>query len=109
MSAATDDSAHAVSESRDQLVGVELLPGEEADAIVASLVGDERVRITYHPGVVIIEAPHRLEIRPAEVAEQLGRPWVADDLQIIMGSYFGFISAWDDDLIVLEWLRSATT
>ncbi|MGH9004970.1 MAG: MmoB/DmpM family protein [Acidimicrobiia bacterium] len=38
--------------------------------------------------------------------EHLGRDWGVDDLQVIMASYFGFISRWEPDGVVLEWLRA---
>ena len=42
----------------------------------------------------------------AEVATAglLGRDWGVDDLQVIMASYFGFISRWEPDGVVLEWM-----
>ena len=41
---------------------------------------------------------------PARVREHLGRDWSVDDLQVIMASYFGFISRWEPDGVVLEWM-----
>jgi hypothetical protein len=88
-----------------RLVGIELVPGEDADAVAASAAEmTPGVRITRQPAVVLVEAPERLEIDPDRVAAHLGRDWSVDDLQIIMASYFGFIGRWDAEGVVLEWL-----
>jgi hypothetical protein len=89
------------------LVGVELLPGAEAEAIVeAAQEEQDGVVITRNAAVTIVSAPGRLEIDPAKVRDFLGRDdWAGPDIQVIMASYFGFISQLDDERIVLEWLR----
>jgi hypothetical protein len=89
------------------LVGMELLPGAEAEAVVeAAQDAQEGVVIDRNAAVVIVSAPGRLEIDPATVREFLGRDdWAGPDIQIIMSSYFGFITQLDDERIVLEWLR----
>ncbi len=88
------------------LVGMELMLGEEADAVVAAASElNPDVSVTHLPAVVMIEAPGRLEIDPARVRDHLGRDWGPDDLQVIMASYFGFIRRWEDDGVVLEWMR----
>ena len=91
------------------LVGMELLPGDEAEAVVeAALESQDDVVIDRNAAVVIVSAPGRLEIDPAVVREHLGRDdWAGPDIQVIMSSYFGFISQLDDERIVLEWLRKS--
>jgi hypothetical protein len=93
------------------LVGMELLPGAEAEAIVEAAQDEQDdVVITRNAAVVIVSAPNRLEIDPAKVRDHLGRDdWAGPDLQVIMASYFGFISQLDDERIVLEWLRGGRT
>jgi phenol/toluene 2-monooxygenase (NADH) P2/A2 len=89
------------------LVGVELTPGDEADAVADAVAAmDPDAVITRLPAVVLVEAPGRLEIDPVQVREYLGRDWGVDDLQVIMASYFGFISRWEPDGVVLEWMRA---
>ncbi len=86
------------------LVGVELTPGEEAEAVGAACCdADENVSARAMPAAIYIEAPDRLEIRMDEVSEHLGRDFTADDLQMIMASYFGVIDQWDDEAVVLCW------
>ena len=89
-----------------QLVGVELLPGAEAEAIVeAAHEAQDDVIVERNAAVVIVSAPGRLEIEPAAVRAHLGRDdWAGPDIQVIMASYFGFITQLDDERIVLEWL-----
>jgi len=89
------------------LVGVELLPGLEAEAVAeAAQQSQDDVVIERNAAVVIVAAPGRLEIEPAVVREHLGRDdWAGPDIQVIMSSYFGFITQLDDERIVLEWLR----
>jgi phenol hydroxylase P2 protein len=87
---------------------MELVGGEEAEAIAAAAVAaDPSVVVRRDAAVTYVESPGRLEISPASVAEQLGRPWGADDLQVILASYFGYIDQWDDDLVVLRWLEDS--
>ena len=89
------------------LVGIELMPGDEAEAVaLAAQDAQEAVVIDRNAAVVIVSAPGRLEIEPSVVREHLGRDdWAGPDIQVIMASYFGFISQLDDERIVLEWLR----
>ena len=91
---------------RAQLVGMELMPGPEADAVVEAAREDNPgVIISQNAAVIIIEAPGRLVIDPAVVRAHLGHDdWAGPDIQVIMASYFGFISQLDEDRIVLEWL-----
>jgi phenol hydroxylase P2 protein len=95
---------------KPQLVGVELLPGAEAEAIVAAAEeAQDGVVVDRNAAVVIVSAPNRLEISPAAVRAHLGRDyWAGPDIQVIMASYFGFLTQLDDDLIVLEWLRKSS-
>lgn len=88
-----------------RLVGMELLPGDEAEAVVlAAEETQDDVVIDRNAAVVIVSAPGRLEISPALVREHLGRDdWAGPDIQVIMSSYFGFITQLDDESIVLEW------
>jgi phenol hydroxylase P2 protein len=89
------------------LVGIELMGGDEAEAIVeAAHESQDNIVVTRNAAVVIVSAPGRLEIDPEVVRAHLGRDdWAGSDIQVIMASYFGFIRQMDDDLIVLEWLR----
>ncbi|MGH8974831.1 MAG: MmoB/DmpM family protein [Acidimicrobiia bacterium] len=92
----------------ESLVGMELIPGEDADAVAAAASDvNSEVKVDHQPHVTVVEAPGRLEIDPARVRQHLGRDWGADDLQVIMASYFGFISRWEEDGIVLEWMRAS--
>lgn len=93
-------------ELRAPLVGIELIPGAEAEAVIeAALEENPEVIVDRNAAVVIVSAPGRLEIDPAIVRAYLGHDgWVGSDLQVIMASYFGFISQLDDQRIVIEWL-----
>jgi len=88
-----------------QLVGVELTLGDEAEAVAEAVTeADPEAVVTRLPAVLMVESPGRLVIDPARVREHLGREWGVDDLQVIMASYFGFISRWEPDGVVLEWM-----
>ncbi|MGQ0467858.1 MAG: MmoB/DmpM family protein [Sporichthyaceae bacterium] len=89
-----------------RLVGMELLPGDEAEAVVmAAEESQDDVVVDRNAAVVIVSAPNRLEISPSVVREHLGRDdWAGPDIQVIMSSYFGFITQLDDERIVLEWM-----
>jgi hypothetical protein len=92
------------------MVGIELLPGAEAEAVMeAALELNEGVVVDQAPAVLIISAPGRLVIDPAVVREHLGRDdWAGPDIQVIMSSYWGYISQLDEELIVIEWLGAAS-
>lgn len=94
--------------TRERLVGIELMPGPEADAVVeAAREANPDLVLDHNAAVVIVSAPGRMEIDPAAVRAHLGHDnWTGPDLQIIMASYFGFISQFDDERIVLEWLST---
>ena len=96
--------------SKPQLVGVELLPGAEAEAVaLAAEEATEGVTVERNAAVVIVSAPNRMVIEPEAVRAHLGRDdWAGPDIQVIMASYFGFITQLDDERIVLEWLRHST-
>jgi hypothetical protein len=89
-------------------VGVELTLGDEAEAVADSVSEtDPDAVVTRTAAVVVVETPGRLEIDPVRVREYLGRDWTVDDLQVIMASYFGFISRWEPDGVVLEWTQAS--
>lgn len=98
------------AELRAPLVGIELIPGAEAEAVIAAaLEQNPEVSIDRNAAVVIVSAPGRLELDPAIVRSHLGNnEWVGSDLQVIMASYFGFISQLDDERILIEWLRKGS-
>jgi hypothetical protein len=89
------------------LVGIELIPGDEAEAVaLAAHDAQDTVVVDRNAAVIIVSAPGRLEIEPAAVREHLGRDdWAGPDIQVIMASYFGFLSQLDDERIVVEWHR----
>ncbi|MGH8998302.1 MAG: MmoB/DmpM family protein [Acidimicrobiia bacterium] len=91
---------------REALVGIELLPGDEAEAVLAAAEEtNDEVVVDRNAAVVMVQGRGRLHIELALVRAHLGRDdWSADDLQVIMASYFGFITQWDEDAVVLEWL-----
>jgi hypothetical protein len=73
-------------------VGISLVPGEEADAIVALVreeLGDQ-VQVTDAQTYVKLETSvGQIEIRLAEVADMLGRRFDLSDFQMIFASYYG--------------------
>jgi hypothetical protein len=82
-------------------VGISLMAGEEADAVVDILreeLGD-RLRVTDCITYLKLEtdAGH-LEVRFADVAEVLGRPFTLGDFQAIFASYYGRPSVDDDQI-----------
>jgi len=73
-------------------VGISLMAGEEADAIVDILreeLGD-RLRVNDHLTYVKLETDAgRLEVFFDEVGQALGRPFTLGDFQVIFASYYG--------------------
>jgi hypothetical protein len=73
-------------------VGISLMAGEEADAIVDVLrdkLGD-RLRVSDHAAYVKVETDTgALEIALDEVAEILGRPFTMSDFHVVFASFYG--------------------
>lgn len=86
------------------VVGIELMAGEECDAIVASVL--ERIpdaSVVHVPGMVQLDVRDRLVIHAAEVEEFLGREWDTKDLNQVVSAYRGYFTRWDDEQVVLSW------
>jgi phenol hydroxylase P2 protein len=88
-----------------RMVGVDLQEStEETRAIVAAIERDNPGSVVRHmPGLVKIQAPHRLVVRRESVEELLGRPWETPAFQLAIVSYYGHVEEWDDDEIVIQW------
>jgi len=86
------------------VVGIELMAGEECDAIVAAVLEyfPEAVVVVL-PGVVQLDVPHRMVIHAALVEDFLGREWDSRDLNQVVSAYRGYFTRWDSEQIVLSW------
>jgi len=86
------------------VVGIEMMAGEECDAIVAAVrenVPDASV-VTM-PGLVLLDVPDRMVIHASLVSEHLGRDWDTRDLNQVVSAYRGYFTRWDTDQVVLSW------
>lgn len=84
-------------------IGISLMAGEEADAIVAILKEDmgDSLRVSDHMTYVKLETDAgKLEVRFADVAEVLGRRFNMSDFQTIFSSYYGRPQLLDDRMMV---------
>jgi hypothetical protein len=85
-------------------VRLELMAGEEADAVAEAVVlATPTASVIRLPGLVNISAPGALTFSCAEVSKELGRPWDTRQLQIIMANYAGYISRMDEEGVELVW------
>ena len=92
------------------LARVELMAGEEADAIaIAAQRKTPAAVVTRVPGIVQISAPGWLAWDCADVVEEWGEPWDTRRLQIIMAAYTGYITQMDEDGVELRWDREQPT
>ena len=84
-------------------IGMSLVAGEEADAIVELLkeeLGD-RLRVNDCITYLKLETDAgKLEVRFADVAEILGRRFNMHDFQVIFSSYYGRPQLLDDRMVV---------
>lgn len=86
------------------VVGIEMMAGEEADAIVAAVVQDfPDASVVPMPGLVMLEVPDRMVIHAAAVSDYLGRDWDSRDLNQVVSAYHGYFTRWDDEQVVLSW------
>lgn len=81
-------------------VGISLMAGEEADAVVSLLrdrLGDA-LRVSDHVAYVKLETSiGQIEVRFEDAAEVLGRPFTLGQFQVILSSYYGRPTV-DDDM-----------
>ncbi|ORA39256.1 MmoB/DmpM family protein [Mycobacterium aquaticum] len=86
------------------VVGIEMMAGEEADAIVAAVLQDvPDASVVPMPGLVLLDVPDRMVIHASAVSEHLGRDWDSRDLNQVVSAYRGYFSRWDDEQVVLSW------
>jgi len=87
-----------------RLVGMDLQNSEESDAIVEAIRQvNPDVNVRRSPGLVRVEAPKRMEIQRQLVEAHLHREWDTQELNLSLVSFFGEISEWDEDRIVIAW------
>jgi hypothetical protein len=104
------DNGKVVDGHAVPLARVELMAGEEADAIaVAALRKTPLAFVAHVPGIVQISAPGWLAWDCADVVEEFGEPWDTRRLQIIMAAYAGYITQMDEDGVELRWEREQAT
>ena len=81
-------------------VGMSLIAGEEAEAIVELLREQLGDRLKVRDAVTYLKLETdagQLEVQFSDVAEMLGRPFTLSDFQTIFASYYGRPSV-DDDM-----------
>jgi phenol hydroxylase P2 protein len=98
-------SATPIGRDRHQsLARIELMAGEEADAIAVAVLLKTPAAIVEHvPGMVQISAPGWLAFDCADVSEEFGDAWDTRRLQIIMAAYAGYITQMDEVGVELRW------
>jgi phenol hydroxylase P2 protein len=97
-SSALPDDAHVA------LTRIELMAGEEAEAIAAAvLLKTPEALVEHVPGMVLISAPGRLAFDCDDVTDEFGEPWDTRRLQIIMAAYAGYITQMDEEGVELRW------
>lgn len=85
-------------------VGLDLQDNEQNRRVVEAIQRDNPDLVIRHlPGLVKLQAPGRLDINRATVEELLGQPWETHEFQMAIVTYFGSITDWDDDHIVIRW------
>lgn len=93
-------------------VGISLMSGEEADAIVEILkeqMGDD-LRVTDSITYLKLETSvGQIELKFADVSEALGRSFTLGDFQVIFASYYGRPSIADDHIGVYSSMTAGVT
>lgn len=86
-------------------VGVDIQDtGDETRPLIEAITADnEGATVSRMPGLIRIQTPTAMTIRRETVESKLGRPWETGEFQMSIVSYFGHISDWDDDEIVIRW------
>ncbi|MES4889581.1 MmoB/DmpM family protein [Streptomyces sp. NPDC096012] len=86
-------------------VGVDLQAADDDTRRVVDAIRQDNPdsRVSQMPGLVRVQTPGAMVIRRATVESLLGREWETHEFQMAIVSYFGHISSWDDDEIVIKW------
>lgn len=86
-------------------VGVDLQEsGEDVRRLVGAIEKDNPgMRVTHLPGLIKVNSPGRLVIKRETIEDELGREWETHEFQLSIVSYYGNISEYDDDEIVISW------
>lgn len=86
-------------------VGVDLQEsGEDGWRMVSAIEKDNPgMRVTHLPGLIKVNSPGKLVIKRETIEEELGREWETHEFQLSIVSYYGNISDYDDDEIVISW------
>ncbi|NNM45608.1 MmoB/DmpM family protein [Knoellia koreensis] len=94
-----------MSDTRVRNVGVDLQDANEENLrLVQAIVADnDGAQVTRMPGLVRVQVPSCMTIRRETVETHLGREWETPEFQLAIVSYFGHISTWEDDEIVIKW------
>ena len=86
-------------------VGVDLQEsGEDVRRMVGAIEKDNPgMRVTHLPGLIKVNSPGKLVIKRETIEDELGREWETHEFQLSIVSYYGNISDYDDDEIVISW------
>jgi phenol hydroxylase P2 protein len=86
-------------------VGVDLQEsGEDVRRMVNAIEKDNPgMRVTHMPGLIKVNSPGKLVIKRETIEDELGREWETHEFQLSIVSYYGNISDYDDDEIVISW------
>lgn len=86
------------------VVGIELMKGEECDAIVGAVLEDApNASVVDAPGMVQLDVQDRMVIRATAVSSHLGREWDTRDLNQVVSAYRGYFTRWDEGQVILSW------
>ncbi|MFQ5998780.1 MAG: MmoB/DmpM family protein [Candidatus Bathyarchaeia archaeon] len=87
-------------------VGIEVMSGDEAEAVVAAIEKDNLgCKVMRFKAYLRITVPQKLVLNRSSVESFLGRDWKTRDLEQIMANYFGILTEWNDESVVIEWLK----
>jgi phenol hydroxylase P2 protein len=78
--------------------------GNVATAIISAIEEDnEGVIVEDFSVYKKVKVPGKLVLNRGTVEEQLGAEFEMDQLHLVMSSYFGFITDWDEEQLIIEW------
>lgn len=87
-------------------VGIEVMSGDEAEAVADAIEKDNLgCKVMRFMAYLRITVPQKLVLNKSSVESFLGRDWKTRDLEQIMANYFGILTEWNDESVVIEWLK----
>lgn len=82
---------------------ITLYNNDDSRGLIAAILKDNPHSTTFEmPGIVKIDCPQRITVNRGTVEQEIGRPWVVNELHLSIVSLSGLVDE-DDDYFTVQW------